>query len=98
MKYIYRRKRVDQSQAPIMRALLAAGASVDTLEGRGGRPDLLIGFRGVTYLLECKTPGYTKSHKQHRENQELWRALWRGGPAEVVTTPDEALKAIGAME
>ena len=95
---IYRKRRVDISQAPIMHALLAAGASVDPWPGANGRPDLVVGFRGVTYLLECKTPGYAKNHKAHLKNQEAWRLAWNGGPVAVVATPEEALQAIGAME
>ena len=93
----FRRLRSDRSQPGIVRALKAAGASVEVIPGAGGRPDLLVGFRGQTYLLECKTPGRAKHDKAHRLNQERWRAAWRGGPVAVVETPDQALAAVGAM-
>ena len=47
--------RTDGNQAEVVAALQAYGASVQSLAGVGkGCPDLLVGFRGVTYLLEVK--------------------------------------------
>lgn len=94
----FRRLRADRSQAAIVAALKAAGASVEVIPGAGGRPDLLVGFRGQTYLLECKTPGHAKttgSARAHLEKQAEWRAAWRGGPVAVVETPEQALAAVG---
>lgn len=92
-----RADRVDESQPGIVLTLEAAGASVEVIPGRRGRPDLLVGFRGVTYLLECKTPGRERQHREHIERQARWRRDWRGGPVEVVSTPEQALRAIGAL-
>lgn len=86
--------RVDASQAAIVRALKAAGASVEVIPGRGGRPDLLVGLRGQTVLIECKTPGREKTHRLHLAKQARWRADWRGGPVAVVTTPEQAIEVV----
>lgn len=96
----FRAMRADRSQVGIVRALLAAGASVEVIPGHGGRPDLLVGYRGATFLLECKTPGHsltTGSAKAHLARQAAWRAAWRGGPVTVVETPEQALRAVGAL-
>lgn len=79
----------DASEAPMISLLEQVGATVEKLNIAGG-PDLLVGFRGVTYLLEAKT-----GKGKVRSNQEDWHELWRGGKVHVVRTPDEALEAIG---
>lgn len=86
----------DKAEPGIVEALEAAGASVTKLSGKGV-PDLLVGYGGLTYLLEVKTPGASKGGNNGRTNsgQAAWRDAWRGGPACVVETPEGALSAIG---
>lgn len=91
-----------------MDALEAAGASVTRLDGKNGEPDLLVGFGGVTDLMEVKRPisssGKTTGGASRRVNggdgvstrpQLEWRARWHGKAPVIVTTPVEALRAIG---
>ena len=85
--------RVDSSQAEIVRALRKAGASVwlTTEVGRGA-PDMVVGYKHKTFLLEAKADkGYLTSE------QKDWHASWRGRSVMVVRTPQEALLAIGAV-
>jgi hypothetical protein len=92
----------DQNEPEIVRVLEAAGATVSKLNGTGV-PDLLVGFGGVTYLLEVKRPDSAGGRAKPNmggdgtltEAQIKWVAKWRGAPASVVRTPDEALAAIG---
>lgn len=89
-----RAARRDASEGPIVRALEAAGVSVWRLD----RPvDLLAGFRGVTHLLEAKTPG-TSYGKRLNANQQNFADGWKGAPVHRVSTPEEALRAVGAMK
>lgn len=86
----------DKAEPAIIEALEAVGATVEQISKKGV-PDLLVGFRGVTYLLEVKTPGACKTGNNARANkgQADWIGAWRGGPAAVVETPEQALRAIG---
>jgi hypothetical protein len=81
----------DRNQPEIVARLRAAGCSVWHLHavGRGG-PDLAVGRAGRTYLLEVKRPGGKLSARE-----ETWHANWCGHVA-IVTTPEEALRAVGA--
>lgn len=95
-------RRRDDCEPAIVAALRAVGATVETLNGTG-QPDLLVGFRGRTYLLECKEE-HGRSGKGHRRtktgllaSQEDWHARWKGAAPVIVTTPEEALAAIGAV-
>jgi Holliday junction resolvase len=92
--------KTDSTQAAIIAALRAAGATVEMIQsatGRPGIPDLLCGRRGVTYLLEVKTIEGKRKPKAARCSPEQikWHAAWGGRPVTVVTTPEEALRAIG---
>lgn len=44
----------DENEPDIVSGLEAVGVTVDRLPGGGGRPDLLVGYRGQTYLMEVK--------------------------------------------
>lgn len=89
-----RARRVDSTHREIVRTLRSVGASVFAVSPTGsadaGAPDLVVGFRRVTYLLEVKTPG-----QKPRQNQVTWHEGWRGAPVVVVWTPGDALRAIG---
>lgn len=98
-----RANRVDANHRAIVKALEAVGATVQPLTAAGGGcPDLLVGYRGCTYLLEVKSPpgprGGKSADGQHlNAMQRQWVARWTGGQVVVVRTPDEALKTIWAV-
>ena len=76
----------DTAEKPIVDALRAAGAIVRHIGGTGN-PDLLVCWQGHWTPLECKTgKGKTTKAQQAEGAGELWA---------IVTTPDEALRAIG---
>lgn len=81
------RPRADHNQRDIIEALRKIGATVVSLTGVGrGVPDLMVGYRGSTWLLEVKQPGGKRSQRQME-----WAASWRGGYVGVVSTPQEAI-------
>lgn len=83
----------DINERPIIEALLKVGATVEQLHARNV-PDLIVGYRGVTYLLEVKNPA---DKGELTKAQADWHATWRGRPPVVVFTAVEALRAIGAL-
>jgi len=64
--------RRDISEPQIVETLQKAGASVHRVSGKG-IPDLLIGYRGKTYLAECKT-----GNRKLNKNQEAFFETWKG--------------------
>lgn len=89
-------RRVDHSQPDIVKALRAAGCTVVSLAPLGkGAPDLAVGTGGFTYLMECKSPQYKKAHPERIAEQHAWAKRWQGGPVLFVSTPAEALSALG---
>jgi hypothetical protein len=92
-----RAARVDANQEQVVSALRAAGAQVQSLAAIGkGVPDLLVSFRGNLHLLEIKDGKKPPSARKLTPDQQTWRQTW-GAVVEVVTSPEQALKAIGAM-
>ena len=90
-----RRAAVDANQRAVVAALRGVGASVTLLHAVGkGCPDILAGFRGVNYAFEIKDGSKPPSDRKLTPAQVEWHRAWRGQVA-VVTSPDEALKAIG---
>jgi hypothetical protein len=93
MSIFRRAAKRDTSEQGIVEALMAVGARVWRLS----QPlDLLVGFQGRFYLLECKT-GTRKRKDQPDQDATLAECRFRNLPAYVVRTPEDALQAIGAM-
>jgi len=90
-----RMARVDENQKAIVIALRRLGASVQSLATVGkGCPDLIVGFRGVNYLLECKNDSKVKSQRQLTPCQVDWHGSWVGAPVGVVENIDQAIAYI----
>lgn len=93
-----RAAKIDANQTQVVSALRAAGVSVQSLAAVGnGVPDLLCGFRGKLSLLEVKDGSKVKSARKLTTAQTDWHAIWADMPLFVVETPEQALKALGAI-
>lgn len=93
-----RAAKVDANHGEIRDALRQAGCGVVDLSAVGnGVPDLLVhapAFPFTTYLLEVKDSRKAPSARSLTTAQEEFHGRWRG-PVRVVTTVEEALKAVG---
>ena len=77
----------DIAEPEIVTALTQCGFTVFRLD----QPvDLLVGFRGVSYLVEVKTgtKGYAKSLN---DNQKKFVSGWRGSPVVKLTSAQDAI-------
>lgn len=93
-----RRAKTDGNHARIVEALRTAGATVQSLAEVGcGAPDLAVGYRRQTFLLEVKDGTLPPARRRLTSDQALWIDRWRGLPVAIVTSVDEALVAIGAI-
>lgn len=88
--------RVDSNQPQIVAALRRIGASILHLHQLKNCFDLLVGYRGRTFLLEIKDPAQPPSKRQLTEGEAAFRDAWRGSPYHVVHTPDEAIAILTA--
>lgn len=86
------RARTDQNQAEIVKGLLQAGCSVESLHRVGGGvTDLLVGRAGKNFIIEIKMPD-GKLNPQQVE----WHQNWRGQKA-VAHTLEECLRIVGLI-
>jgi hypothetical protein len=81
-------KKRDANELTIIAALRAVGASVEQLSGTN-IPDLLVGYRGLNWLLEVKV-----MKGELTEGQLKWHKRW-GGHVATVRTPEDALRLLG---
>jgi len=89
---VRRAAKIDANQQLVVDALRQIGCSVKSLAAVGqGCPDLLVGFRGQTYLVEVKN---VRGKNQITELQKRWFAEWRGSPVIVARSVDEAVLGI----
>jgi len=83
--------RVDQNQDQIVSALRAAGAYVWVI----GLPvDLLVGYKGHTFLVEVKNGPRKRLTPLQRDFFESWT----GGTLARVDSPEAALNMIGVLK
>ena len=88
----------DANHVEIVAALRKAGATVVDLGAVGhGVPDLLIGHRGRTMLMEIKDGNKCPSHRHLPPDQEKFFAAWQGGTLAVVDSVDAALRMLGLL-
>jgi len=86
-----RAARVDANQEQIVSALRACGAYVRIVTQGEGLPDLLVGYRGYTLLLEVKDGRKPPSARKLTEAEEKFFQEWKGGLLAKVESVDEAL-------
>lgn len=82
----------DGNEDEIKTALRAAGCQVYALNEEN-IPDLLVGYRGETVLIEVKTRKGKLS-----DGQRAFFEDWRGGRLLVARSADEALRALGLID
>ena len=94
-----RAAKIDANQEAVVTALRTAGATVQSLASVGkGVPDLLVGYKGQTLLMEIKDGFKAPSARLLTEDQLRWHHNWKGGALAVVDNPDAALRMIGVIK
>jgi hypothetical protein len=85
--------RVDANQPAIVGALRGIGASVLHVHQLKNCFDILVGYRGRTFLMELKTSPKEKLTPGEAEFQ----ASWRGSPYHIVYSVDEAIRIVTTL-
>jgi Holliday junction resolvase len=87
-----RAARTDANHSEIVAGLRKMGCSVLSLHAVGdGCCDLLVGWRGVNLLVECKDGSKSPSRRELTDDQIEFLTHWNG-TAVVVKTLEEALE------
>ena len=89
-----RAARVDENQGLIVKALRACGATVRIITQGDGIPDLLVGCRGHTILMEVKDGNKPPSARQLTTAEQIFFDQWTGGKLFIVNSVEEALDVL----
>lgn len=89
-----RAARVDENQGLIVKALRACGATVRVISQGDGIPDLLVGYRGHTILMEVKDGNKPPSARQLTSAEQIFFDQWTGGKLFIVNSVEEALAVL----
>lgn len=89
-----RAARVDNNAHEIVDALRKAGAYVRVISQGEGLPDLLVGYRGCTLLIEIKDGAKPPSQQRLTEAEQKFFDEWTGGPLLKANSVDAAIEAL----
>jgi hypothetical protein len=93
-----RANRIDENQNDIVAALRKAGATVRVISQGEGIPDLLVGFRGETILLEVKDGNKPPSARTLTPAEKKFFDEWEGGLCMVVKSVEDALEMLEGIK
>lgn len=80
--------RKDANQDAVVKRFRASGCTVHVMNGKG-IPDLLVGIRGVAFLVEVKDGSKKPSARKLTKAQEEFGRTWKGGTIFIVTKLEE---------
>jgi hypothetical protein len=86
--------RIDANQNKIVDAMRKVGAVVRIISQGDGIPDLLVGYKGYTILMEVKDGDKVPSARKLTEPEQKFFDDWRGGMLAVVNSVEEALEIL----
>ena len=86
--------RIDANQNKIVDALRKAGAVVRIISQGDGIPDLLVGYKGYTILMEVKDGDKVPSARKLTEAEQKFFDDWRGGMLVVINSVEEAIEIL----
>lgn len=91
--YMKRARKRDANEPEIIAALESIpGVTVVPID----KPvDLVVGYQGITHLLEVKNP---KGKNRIEPDQRDFMDTWQGRPVVIVRSPQDALQAIGIFD
>ena len=91
-------KRIDSNQNSIVKALRDHGATVRVVTQGDGIPDLLVGYKGYTALLELKDGDKFPSQRKLTPAEQKFFDEWRGGILVIVNSVEEALDVLHKID
>lgn len=84
-------RRLDDNHSELVRTLQAMGASVETIQGPAGTPDLIVRVFGMERLAEVKMPG-----EKLNDAQRKWWGRW-GREATILRTAADCEALVASM-
>lgn len=89
-----RAARVDDNQKQIVEALRRVGASVLITSQLKNAFDILVGYKGINYIMEIKDGNKPPSQRKLTKGEQNFKDNWKGGEYYIVNSINEALNII----
>ena len=86
--------KVDRNQPEIVEALRKIGASVLHTHTIPNSFDILVGYKGVNYIMEIKDGELPPSKKKLTPGELKFKESWKGGNYYVVESVEDAIEII----
>lgn len=86
--------RIDANQNNIVDTLRKCGATVRIVSQGDGIPDLLVGYRGYTILMEVKDGDKVPSARKLTPAEQKFFDEWTGGMLVIVNSAEEAIDVL----
>ena len=86
--------RIDANQNDIVKTLRECGATVRIVSQGDGIPDLLVGYKGYTILMEVKDGNKSPSARALTAAEQKFFDDWRGGMLVIVNSVEEAIDVL----
>ena len=93
-----RANKIDANQNDVVAALRKAGATVRIISQGEGIPDLLVGYRGRTALLEVKDGDKPPSARKLTAAEQKFFDEWTGDICMIVESVEDALEVLEGIE
>ena len=92
-------RKVDTIQRPLVKQLEAHGATFQSMAAVGrGCPDGIVGFLGLTAVVEFKSGARAAKRKSKTaEQQAAWRQNWKGSPCWILTSWEDCEAMLETM-
>lgn len=89
-----RAARIDGNQNEIVKAFRKIGASVLITSQLKNCFDLLVGYKGVNYIVEIKDGSKPPSQRKLTIGEKKFREGWKGGEYFIIKNIDEAIELL----
>lgn len=86
--------RIDANQNDIVKSLRDFGATVRIVTQGDGIPDLLVGYKGYTILMEVKDGAKPPSARTLTPAEKKFFDEWRGGMLVIVNSVEDAIDVL----
>ena len=90
--------RHDANHAEIIATMRGVGAFVVDTSSLGMFVDAVVAYQGTWHIIEIKNPETQYGRSGLNANQQALATMAGSAPVHVVSSADEALRAIGALE
>lgn len=86
--------KVDKNQAEIVKTFRSMGATVLHTHTLKNCFDILVGYKGINYIVEVKDGSLPPSKRRLTEGEQKFKDTWRGGKYYIIESVEDAIEML----